>query len=181
MQSRQEVKQLSVGLATGIPFTLAGAIFQLDTIGQGDDINQRSGDITSMKHLRYQLTSFEPTVNASSTWRLIVFTDSMGNGAAPAVNEVLDVAVFASPYQPFNYQRRRFKILHDRTHTMVGGNANQEVTDIVDIPLNYRRYYNSTLSTSSNIGKNTLYALVITSNSTTSVFAHEWAIRYTDS
>jgi len=181
LQSRQELKVNSSGTTAGVAFTTAGVVTPLDTVGQGDDINQRSGDTVQLKHLRLQISAYEPTANVSSTWRLIVFSDTMANGAAPAVTDVLDSASFASPYKGINAQRRRFKILHDKLHVLVGTQPNQEVFDIVDIPLNITRYYNDTTATSTNIGKNALFALVISSNGTTSVYARNFQIRYTDS
>jgi hypothetical protein len=181
LQSRQEVKVNSSGITGGIAFTLAGTIIPLDTIGQGDNINQRSGDTVRINHLRVQTTAFEPTVNTSSTWRIIIFSDTMANGAPPAVTDVLDSASFTAPYNGVNFQRRRFKIYHDRTYVLVGGNPNQEVTDIFDSPMKVTRYYNDATATNSNIGKNALFALIISSNAVTSVYARNFQIRYTDS
>jgi len=181
LQSRQELKVNSSGITAGIAFTVAGVVTPLDTVGQGDNLNQRNGDTIRFQHLRLQITSFEPTANASSTWRLIVFHDTMANGASPAVTDVLDSANFNAPFNGINLQRRRFKVLHDRTHVMVGTQPNQEVNDIVDIPLKMTRYYNDATATSTNIGKNALFALIISSNATTSVYARNFQIRYTDS
>jgi hypothetical protein len=181
LQSRQELKVNSSGNTGSIAFTTAGTIIPLDTVGQGDNINQRSGDIVRIQFLRFQITGYEPTANTSSTWRLIIFSDGMANGAAPAVTDLLDSAVFTAPYAGINVQRHRFKIYHDKTHTMVGGQPNQEVTDIVTLPLKLTRYYNDATSTSTNIGKNALFALVISSNAATSVYARNYQIRYTDS
>jgi hypothetical protein len=181
LQSRVETKVNSSGNTGSIAFTTTGTVIPLDTIGQGDNINQRSGDVIRITHLRFQITAYEPTANVSSTWRLIIFSDSMASGAAPAVTDLLDSAVFTAPYSGINWQRRRFRILHDKTHVLVGTQPNQEVTDIVDIPLKITRYYNDTTATSTNIGKNALFACVISSNGTTSVYARNFQIRYTDS
>ncbi len=181
LSSRQELKVNSSALTTGVTFSLTGTILPLDTIGQGDDINQRSGDTVLLKYLRFQITGFEPTVNRSSTWRVLLFSDSMANGAAPSVTDVLDSAVFAAPYNGVNEQRKRFKFLFDRTLTMVGGNANQEATAIATVPLNIKRFYNNSSATSTNIGKGALFALIISSNVTTSLYSWCHQIRYTDS
>ncbi len=179
--ARQEIKQNASGFSSGIAFTTAGVIINLDTIGQGDNINQRSGDTIKFRHLRFQISAFEPTANVSSTFRLIIFHDTMANGAAPAVTDVLDTANFNAPFNGVNRQRNRFKILHDKLHVMVGAQPNAEVTDLVDIPLKMTRYYNDATATATNIGKNALFALVISSNGTTSVYSRSFAIRYTDS
>jgi len=181
LQSRQELKINTSGATAGVAFTTAGVVTPLDTVGQGDNINQRSGDTIRIVHLRIQISAFEPTANVSSTWRLIVFSDSMANGAAPAVTDVLDSANFTAPYNGINLQRHRFKIYHDKSHVLVGTQPNQEVFDIVDIPLKLTRYFNDTTATSTNIGKNALFALVISSNGTTSVYTRNFQIRYTDS
>lgn len=179
--ARQEVKQNSSGFLAGIAFTVAGTIIPLDTIGQGDNINQRSGDVIRIRKLFLQISSFEPTANASSTWRLVVFSDSMSSGAPPVVTDVLDTANFNAPFNAINRQRNRFKIFHDKLHVMVGAQPNAEVTDKVELKLNHLRYYNDGTATNSNIGRGALFALVISSNATTSVYSRSFSIRYTDS
>jgi hypothetical protein len=179
--SRQEKKILTSGITTGNAFSNTGTMIPLDTISQGDDIGQRSGDVIRHLHLHMQVVSYEPIVNTSSVWRLIVFSDTMANGAAPAVTDVLASASFIASYNPLNLQRHRFKILYDKSHIMVGGNANQEANAIVDVDLNTTRYFNDTSASSTNIGRNALFALIISSNAATCIYSRSWQLQYTDS
>lgn len=179
--SRQEIKQFSSSNVAAIAFATAGTVFQLDTIGQGDDINQRSGDTIRFHSLRFHLGAYEPTAGTSTVFRVIIFHDSMANAAVPAVTDVLDSANFTAPYKGTNLQRNRFRVLYDRCATLCNNTQNQEVTTLVDIPLKGQRFYNDTTNGTSGIGKNALFALVIASGQATCVYQRQWGLRYTDS
>lgn len=116
----------------------------------------------------------------SCTYRLIIFTDSMGSGTTVGVTDILQTATFSSPWNTINMQRKRFKIYYDKSHALVGATNAQEVTDIVQVRLNKTRWFNDATATATNIGRNAPYALVIAS-AANGVYTHQWGISYTDS
>lgn len=181
LQSRQETKQFTSSLTSSNAFSTAGTVFQLDTIGQGDDINQRSGDVIRIQHLNMNFGAYEPTAGVSTVIRLILFSDSMAYAAVPAVTDVLDSANWTAPYKATNLQRHRFKVYYDKAHVLCNNTNTQEVPLFLNIPLKLTRYYNDTTNGTSGIGKNALFALVIASGQATNVYARQWAVRYTDS
>lgn len=181
LQSRQESKQMTVSNVVSIPFATAGTVFQLDTIGQGDDINQRSGDTIRINALEFFLSAYEPTAGTSTVFRVMLFSDSMANAAIPAVTDVLDSANFTAPIKGINFQRRRFKVLVDKDFVLCNNTQVQEVPVHVRLPLKITRYYNDTTNGTSGIGKNALFCLVISSGQATCIYQRQWCVRYTDS
>jgi hypothetical protein len=180
IKSVQEVKQLSTAISAGNAITTGGGISNLSLVAQGDDINNRSGDIITMKELDLYLAFFQATAANSVTIRLIVFSDSMGSGGTVGITEFLFSANFTSPYLAFNRQRNRFKVFHDEMFTMVGATQTQEVDRHLKIPINQKRYFNDATANATSVGKNTLYLLILGST-TVPVFAVQHSLRFTDS
>jgi hypothetical protein len=180
IKSVQEVKQLTTAISSGNAIAIGGGISNLSLVAQGDDVNNRSGDIITMKDLHLNLAFFQATAANSVSIRLIVFSDSMGSGGTVGITEVLFSANFTSPYLASNVQRNRFKIFHDEMFTMVGATDTQEVTRYLKIPINQKRYFNDATANATSVGKNTLYMLILGST-TVPVFAAQHALRFTDS
>lgn len=178
--ARQEIKQFSSGLVSAVAFSTGGLVLQLAQILQGSAVSQRSGDQIYLKEIRFQLTAFMAAAATSCTFRVIIFTDSMSNGAVPSVTDVLEFATHSSPYNDINRQRGRFKFYSDRTFTLVGATDKQECSDIVTVRPNKRVFMNDGTAGATSVGKNSPYALIIAS-ANNGVYSREWALRYTDS
>jgi len=180
LQSRQECKVFSSGLTVGVALATGGTLLQLTPIQQGDNIGNRSGDQIYMKDLVLRIVAFQAVAATSCTFRVIVFTDSMGSGGAVGVSEVLESSTFSSGLAAINRQRNRFRVFHDKFHTLVGATNTQEVVDDIHVKLGVTRYFNDASTAATNIGRNALYCLVIAS-AANGVFSHQWQLCYTDS
>jgi hypothetical protein len=180
LSSTQEVKQLTTAISTGNAITVGGGISNLSLVAQGDDINNRSGDVILMKELDMRIAFFQGTAGQSVSIRMIVFSDSMGSGGTVGITEFLFSANFTSSYLGSNRQRGRFKVFHDELFTMVGAAESMEVVKHIKMPINQKRYFNDGTATATSVGKNTLYLLILGST-TVPVFAIQHSLRYTDS
>ncbi len=180
LQSRQECKVFTSGLTAGVALAPGGTLLQLTPIQQGDNIGNRSGDQIYMKDLVLRIVAFQAVAATSCTFRVMVFSDSMGSGGVVGVSEVLETVNFTSGIAAINRQRNRFRVFHDKFHVLVGATNTQEVCDDIRVRINQTRYFNDASTAATNIGKNALYCLVIAS-AANGVFAHQWQLCYTDS
>lgn len=179
LNSTLEHKMFTTSLSASNPITVGGAMNNLSLVAQGDDIGNRSGDSISMKELDLRIVLFQATPAASVTVRIVVFTDSMGSGGSVGVTEFLATANFTSPYNAINHQRKRFTVYHDEMYSMVGATQTQERDIRIHKPIGKKRYFNDGTLTSTAVGKNTLYYLIIAST-TVPVFAVQHSLTYTD-
>lgn len=106
-------------LQAAVALTTAGAVVSLSNIpsqeGAVDQGSSRDGDVVKATSLAmdFTLTSGGATTELD---RIIVGIDKQSNGALPAVTDVLEAASPISHYNLAN--RKRFKILFDRTMTL---------------------------------------------------------------
>jgi hypothetical protein len=179
LQARFERKQFTTAHVGSVALTTAGVLIYLNPIAQGDNISDRQGDTIQAKHLRFHITGFNVTGTEGSTFRLAIFSDSMGSGGILGVTEFLQTANYTSPISAINMQRNRFHVYYDKCFEVVATSAKQEVNVVVDIPLNRKIFFNGATGANADIGKNALYALVIGSNALPD-YNHQWGLIYQD-
>lgn len=182
LQAAIEHKTLTLGSPAGGNWTTAGTVTPLTyAIGQGDNMYQRSGDqITSLRLKMHWNTASTGAGNATQ-FRIILFSDKMSSGSAPAVTDVLDTADYRAVYHLPNNQRKRFRFYLDKEYSVVTGTEVQVRPLRMNIPLrSLKTYFNDSTATTSNIGMNHLFVLVISSSIGNGGFSFNYSIEYTD-
>jgi len=104
-----------------VSVTTAGTVTPLNLIIQGDDYNQREGRRVDWKSLLFRCTVTPLDIGPNGTGdivRLLLVWDLQSNGAVPAVNEILQSAVYDSPMN-LNY-RDRFVVIADKFISVAG-------------------------------------------------------------
>lgn len=182
IRSSKEVKNVAVSLSYAN--TVAGVVSEISRlIVQGDNINQRSGDQIMPMHLdiNYTLTSGVGSTNALH--RIIIFQDTMNLGTLPTVAQVLDGASYISTYTIVANQQRRWKVLHDRIHGVVGA-SNSAATHVQRrIPMKGAIFYNGTAAAATDNGRGAIYIMTLTDSVavSSSLFTFQGGLFYTDS
>ena len=99
-------------ISSGNSNSTAGVVNNLtNSIVQGDDLNQRTGDqIKVQKHVLHVKAS---AITVNQSFRFILFKDNNNRGSTSTVGEVLNSANYLSQYNPVTKQQHRFTILHD--------------------------------------------------------------------
>jgi hypothetical protein len=183
LDSNQEHKTATFATPSGANWSLPGSVTEVTrTIIQGDQIYQRSGDQITVKKLKIRMLTSSTGAGNATNYRVILFADMTNNGAVPAVTDVLDVADLRAAYQNFNFQRRRFKILHDKMYTNVFGTMTQAREIVLQYPkLHHKVYYNGSAAAVTDNGKGALFILVIADTTGLGQFNYLPEITYTDS
>lgn len=98
-------------------FDSAGVVVPINLVAQGDDYTNRQGRKVNWKSLLFRATVDNgPSSSSGEVVRIIVFWDLQANGALPAVNAVLQSAVYDSPMNLNN--RDRFRVVADKFFTL---------------------------------------------------------------
>jgi hypothetical protein len=176
LNSRVEHKLATSLTPSFIDWTTAGVVSELSTdVAQGDNIGNRSGDVIRPLNLSFTLQTRCYAASTSNCFRVILFQDTMSSGAAPAVTDILNSASNISKYKPVNWQAKRFKILADFNGTNVGVVDNQETVYTKNIKMRGMVHYVNTATGAASAGKNTIYALFISSAATTISISYKWS------
>jgi hypothetical protein len=171
--SKMEHK-IYTGASSGT-FTTAGALIYKTPMAEDDDYFGRTGLVINPIAYRQRLVV---SSTVSGYYRVIVFQDTMANGASPAVTDVLAAANTNSQHNPINVLNRRFKFLSDDLLcTSVAGEAVRFVEHV--IKLKGQISFLSTGATSASAGKNAIFTLVI-GQDTTGAYDMKTALTYTD-
>jgi hypothetical protein len=178
--SNVETKIVSFDLGN-VASATAGAVLPISQfIEQGDNINQRSGDNVKVTKLRLYVSFADALATSVLIQRIIVFSDSMANGALPAVTDVLEAATVQSGYDQINSQRNRFKIYADKMFDQVAGTHTGQRVWEHTVRCNKLVYFNAASGAASD-GKGALAYLIITSQAN-ALITHRFGceIRFTD-
>ncbi len=183
LSTRIEHKQITASNAY-TDFATAGVVTSpLQAIGQGDDINARTGDaiIVERMKLRFTLKASTTVSSASYSARIIVFSDTLNQGAIPAVTDVLASADVSSGFSQTAVQQKRFKIYVDQRFALVGGASNALVVYDRDLELQRRVFYTAASGATSH-GKNAIFILFISDAAVLGTNQYKWghATSYTD-
>lgn len=176
IDSRLEHKRCSATITSTDALT-AGVVIPISAgVVQGDDINQRSGDVISPRTLAFRLEAQVSSASFTSySLRCIIFQDTINPfGTLPAVTEVLATASPQSCYNVVHAQQTRFKILYDGIVNPVGQTSMTRINVVKSIPMKGKIHYSATTGAASS-SKNSLYALFITENSQAGITVYNWA------
>ena len=162
LSSRIEHK-IAITSIAATQYAVAGVVQEISrVILAGDGLNQRAGDVILLEklHILVSLANTTSTLVSQQNVRVIIFMDTIANGAVPAVIDVLDTAVPLSTYNPIYQQRSRFKILSDKIHSTVSETTTAKMSFDYHIPVNRKIYYNASGNTAADNGKNALFILI---------------------
>lgn len=151
--------------------TNTGLVFPLSLMAQGSDVVQRLGEEIHPKEMDVRMSFSIGTATGPSLCRVIVVRDRNCNGAVPAVVDVLNL-ITPAPMSHFNYLNfqgddlPRFDILLDETFAIApSSDQNQILLDRIKFPEDSHIHYLGPSSVNANLGKNNLFALVISDQS----------------
>lgn len=173
-----EVKEL-VQVQTAFSVTNTGNVLNLVPIAQGDGISQREGNAIRLKSLTMR-HAFQHNIagDINQFVRVILFCDKQQIAdTSPSVTDVLETASYLAPYSLAS--KGRFSILHDKyfrlnanTHNGLAMTKKRKMTQLVR--------YNSSATT--DIQKNGIYILLISSQATANYPADEFQtnVKYID-
>jgi hypothetical protein len=185
IKGMQEHKVVAVANAAANSATGGTVVPITQWITQGDDLNNRSGDVVLIEKLHFYLT-LSHYIGAAYTpcaQRVIVFSDTMNDGTLPGVTDVLEAAAFNSGYAQGNYQRMRYKIYMDKFFDQVS-QTNTAIKSISeDIRIGKKIYYKGGAFATASNGKHALFFLIISSTASAgnTTYASGWTLKYTDS
>lgn len=180
MAHYSDVKYLTtiVGTTSG---TLAGTVHAISqSIVQGDNIDQRSGDKITLQKISLRL--LQTAITASSTLRVILFTDTKANGSVPTVGDVLTSAAVTGSLTSVNLLKNRFHVLYDAIKPMVIGGSNQTVVHDIQLKQNLNVYYQDSTNIAGANSANALFMLVIsdTGGATAPTYFFSCQMTYSD-
>lgn len=188
-RGRDELKFIDANVDGASPAT--GAVFLMNGITQGTDYNQRIGRKVMLKSIFCRWTINVVPANLTlqgDVVRLMIVYDAQANGAAPAITDILQIAEFDSPMNLNN--RDRFKVLHDKFHTMWANTFAAGAGGIINgtaipkfsqkyIKCNMEEIFGGTGNTIGSIQTGSLYFLTISQNEVSGVSLYS-RVRYTD-
>ncbi len=182
LSSRAEHKRITATNAYADLSTAGAVSSPLQAIGQGDDINARTGDQILVERMKFRVTFQLNAANFSFyTARVIVVSDTLNNGSIPAVTDILATADVLSGYSQTAAQQHRFKVLIDQRVSLVGQTTTAVVNYDKDMKLNKRVYYNAASGATSH-GRNAIFILFIADTASAGVNRFKWSheTTYTD-
>jgi hypothetical protein len=157
IEARTELK--SVAAAVGASASTAAGVVQYFTpILQDDTTNGRTGDQIVPHDLTVRFTSI---CSATEAARFVIFQDTMNQGSAPTVSQVLSAASYNSTYNHINVVlNKRFKILYDKQINLcLNGEAQKNI--VHRIPLKGKIGFVDTGDTSASAGPNSIWLIYI--------------------
>jgi hypothetical protein len=161
IQTRKEIK--SVAVTTAYANTVAGVINPLvQQLITGDTVNARDGSAIRPMYLELIYTLLNGVGSTNSLHRIIVFQDMQNTGVLPTVAQVLDGGLLYSTYAILNRQQRRFRILHDEIHGVVGGSNSAASHVHKRLMMKGDIKYNGDTNASTSNGPGALFILSIT-------------------
>ena len=159
--SSKEIK--STAVATSFINTVAGSVVALtQACSQGDNINNRSGDVIFPSMIHMNLSLLSGVASTNSLHRVVVFQDMFNQGAIPAVGDVLESGVYNGTYTLVLRQQKRFKILYDKMHGVVG-QAESAATHLqLKLKLKGAIKYNGAANVAASNGPGAIFFLTLT-------------------
>jgi hypothetical protein len=174
-QHHGEIKASYQG--TGYVPNTSGGTFMVSNIGQGDTIQQRTGNVVNLHRI---LRNVVYSLNTNCTIRIILYRDKFQEGAFPATTDVIENADVTSTYNFQNVvQRKRFIILHDESQNFtIGGKLTH--TSLKSIPHEAKLYYGGSTVAISDQRANAIFMLVISDTATPGNINFTTQIQFTD-
>lgn len=163
--------------------TSSGYMTLLNGIAEGDDINQRNGRSILIKSAYVKHTMKCATSGDTAYIRCILFWDKQPSGTAPTGSDLLDTVGGFDLVRAFRNlsNRKRFKIISDKTYTVVNGGPNYIRYTDKYIKMNTHTIYSSTGNTISSISSNALYCFIVSDQPTVTPAVYmAYQLRYID-
>lgn len=154
-----EIKYTNTDFAQGI--STVGVVYPLNLVATGNTNLTRIGKDINVKSvfMRTTITAADNT----NVLRYIIFRDSENHGVVPGLADLLDQTggFGAIPtVAPLNMTNaKRFKVYFDRSYGVESAGGNE--IDKVYRKLNFKAHYIGNGATQSDLGKNSLYLLVV--------------------
>ncbi len=109
----QEVKYIDNEVAA--TFANDAAIYTINNIAQGDDVDQRDGDTISLRHLEVNLLiTWNSAATSTDTVRMVILKDRQADGAVPLQAELFDGTTLGCIEHFNDVYDSRFIILLDK-------------------------------------------------------------------
>lgn len=180
LDSRAEHKRLDEFIS--VNSTTAGAVTPLtQTIIQGDDLSQRTGNRIILSHLRMFFTTTNLLAAGNpSNLRVILFADRLNTGSVPAVTDVLASADYSDGYNTLSLQASRFKIYLDTCLVTVSGQMNHTLTKEYNFRMRDSVQYNGATNAAASNGRGALFILFIDRSAAACQYRVGFTLTYTD-
>jgi hypothetical protein len=148
------------------------------TIIQGDQVNQRSGNAIFVHKLDFLLTANSGIQDAV---RVLLFVDKRNIGTLPLVTDVLDSARPTSPYDIVATVNNRYTFLYDELIAMSNtGSSSASIARTVYRTIRKKVAFNGTISVTTANGMNAIFVLLISDSAVSPAVAWDCGIHYTD-
>lgn len=157
----------AVDVTTTVDSHTGTIVALLNGIARGDDISERNAREVVMKSIQFSYTAaVTPTTGVAQRCRVLLVYDRQTNATALTAAQVLTVADTLAPRNLEN--RKRFKILYDRTHALnASAEPGSEVTRRFYRRLRHPVTFNSgDNGTVADIVTGSLYLVVVGSEAT---------------
>lgn len=142
---------------------VGGLVSPIFMPADADDWTARTGLVVRPTHITSRVSLVSGTT--SSIARVILFQDRHARGAAPAVTDVLLTAAYNSNYLSVNLLNNRFKIIFDETVALGSSTLPPTATfKRHEIPLRGTVSFMDGSGTSTGLGENAIFMLIIGSN-----------------
>jgi hypothetical protein len=177
-----EHKYGTVSVAETVVTTAGSVKLITQNITQGDDVNNRTGDMITIDHLKLVINVRNTDTAATNIFstRIILFADNLNVGAAPAVGDVLNSAALTSGYSPISASKNRFRIYADFIIDSVSNTNTATVSKDLTYKINRKCFFSAASGSSSN-GKGSLFMLEICNfASANNVMSYGWELKYSD-
>lgn len=179
-------EELKYFINTQVPSVsvVAGTVVNIsNSIIAGTEINQRIGRKIEIRKINWRYSITLPVAAIAGSIRMIMFHDGHNTGTTTGVLELLSSATVTAEYSATFALSNRFKILHDVTHPMVVGGADQQIHVDKHFTKTVRKmvYYNGSTAVSASNGRDAIFVLVVTDLLLNSpIYAWDVGIRYVD-
>ena len=175
LSSRAEHKQITAVNAYADLATAGAVSSLLQAIGQGDDINARSGDQILVEKMKLRIV-FKNTAGAGSgnTARVLLVSDTLNQGSVPAVTDILASADVLSGFTQTAAQQHRYKVLLDHRVATVSNTNAQVVCVDRELRLNRKVFYTAASGATSH-GRNAIFILFITDAASAGSIQVKWS------
>lgn len=168
MQRLAEKKHSTTSLAQ-TPTAIAGNVISAVVLSQGTSATTRTGNQIHISSISIEGLAFIATNVAADDYRIIVGWDRQPDGAQVTVGTVLEGGINTNYNKDQVKPNGRIAILYDRHLALNQPNAGAAIGGAV-VPVRYRKkldtvvYYQSNAGTISDVLKNNLFVLQISSN-----------------
>lgn len=158
----------------------------LSLIAQGDDFNNRTADVITMKQLECNFNVFNTSATVPDTIRIVILRDIQCDGADPAGTDLFEHAT--DPLSVYNHVHQlnhphRFDILYDkliRLNRVGSGEMSLSWKHKINMKGKKAKYIGTTNGAAS-LGLGSPFAVVISSNAVAvSEFNLDYSLTYCD-